>query len=159
MTKIVRLSAVILALASVDMSASAEAADVHAPHPAVNASAAMIIRRAEHDDIAAQALLGGMYSSGRGVPQNFYQAAKWYYRAADQGNVRAQFALAMLYNKGEGVPRDYVLAYMWMNLAASRATGEDIDFTTRMRDAIASKMTPGQVQAAQQLALVWYKAH
>jgi uncharacterized protein len=158
--KIARLGIVLLALASVDTSASGVvAAGAHAPYPAAYASAAVIIGRAERGDIAAQARLGWMYSTGRGVPQNFYQAAEWYYRAANQGNGEAQFELAMLYNKGEGVRRDYVLAYMWLNLATSHAMGDDLDFTTRMRDSIAAKMTPEQLQAAQQLATVWYKAH
>ena len=160
MTKIARLGAVLLALASVDTSASGVAAsEAHVSRPAAYAYAAMIIKRAERNDIAAQALLGGMYSSGQGVPQNFYEAAKWYYRAADQGNGGAQFSLAVLYNKGVGVPRDYVLAYMWINLAASHAIGDDIDFTMRMRDAISSKMTPIQLDAAQRLAVVWYREH
>jgi TPR repeat protein len=105
---------------------------------------------------AAQARLGSMYSNGRGVPQNYYEAAKWYFRAADQGEGEAQRALGMLYNKGEGVPKDLMLAYMWLNLSA--AQGVDRDFRTRLRDAIASKMTAQQVQTAQRMSLDWYRA-
>jgi TPR repeat protein len=105
---------------------------------------------------AAQARLGSMYSNGRGVPQNYFEAAKWYFRAAEQGEGEAQRALGMLYNKGEGVPKDLMLAYMWLNLSA--AQGVDSDFRTRLRDAIASKMTAQQVQVAQRMSLDWYRA-
>lgn len=121
-------------------------------------SVAVVIARAERGDVVAEAQLGGLYSTGRNVPQDYYEAAKWFYRAATRGQGGAQYALGMLYNKGKGVRRDYVLSYMWLNLSAAQAVGNDRDFKVRMRDAIASKMTPRQVQAAQELALDWYKA-
>ena len=99
-----------------------------------------------------------MYETGRGLPQNYFEAAKWYSRAAVQGDGWAQFELGMLYNKGEGVVRDLVQSYMWLTLSASQAVGDDRDFKARMRDALASKMTPEQVAAAQEMARTWYKA-
>jgi TPR repeat protein len=100
-----------------------------------------------------------MYSIGRGLPQNYHQAAKWYRRAAQQGHGGAQFALGLLYNKGQGVPKDLVLAHMWLNLSATQAIGEDRDFIVRIRDGIASKMTIAQVEAAQRLARAWRPSH
>jgi uncharacterized protein len=129
-----------------------------AVRPAAYPSVAVVIARAERGDVVAEAQLGGLYSTGRNVPQDYYEAAKWFYRAATRGQGGAQYALGMLYNKGKGVRRDYVLSYMWLNLSAAQAVGNDRDFKVRMRDAIASKMTPRQVQAAQELALDWYKA-
>jgi uncharacterized protein len=117
-----------------------------------------ILARAKRGDTVAAVLLGRLYSTGHGVPQNYYEAAKWFYRAADAGNGGAQYALGMLYNKGEGVRRDYVLSYMWLNLSAAQATGDDRDFKVRMRDAIASKMTPRQVEIAQDMAVKWYRS-
>ena len=122
------------------------------------AAAAAIEARAERGDVAAEAKLGWLYLNGRGVPQNYYLAAKWFYRAAIQGQGEAQYQLAMLYNKGKGVPRDYTLAYMWLNVSASQASGEDADFRTRMRDAIASKMTEDQLRVAQRMAVTWYRS-
>lgn len=116
----------------------------------------VVVARATRGDPVAQARLGWLYSIGRGVPQNYYEAAKWYFRAAHQGDGESQRALGMLYNKGEGVPRDLMLAYMWLNLSASH--GEDRDFRARLRDAIASKMTAQQVQIAQRMALDWYRS-
>lgn len=117
-----------------------------------------IMARAKRGDTVAEVLLARLYSTGQGVPQNYYEAAKWFYRAADQGNGGAQYALGMLYNKGEGVRRDYVLSYMWLNLSAAQAVGDDRDFKVRMRDAIATKMTPRQVQIAQEMAVKWSKS-
>ena len=62
-----------------------------------------------------------------------------------------QFALGLLYNKGQGVPKNLTLAYMWLNLSASQAVGNVRDFKVRIRDSIASKMTPDQVEEAQRL--------
>jgi uncharacterized protein len=123
------------------------------------ASVATVLSRAERGNVAAQAWLGHLYETGKGVPQDYFEAAKWYYRAATAGHGGAQYALAMLYNKGRGVKRDYVLSYMWLNLSAAQAVGADREFKVNMRDSIASKMTPRQVQAAQELALDWTKAH
>jgi uncharacterized protein len=128
---------------------------------AVSASAAgpsAIVARAMRGDPVAQARLGWLFLNGRGVPQDFTEAAKWFYRAATHGNGGAQYELGMLYNKGQGVRRDYVLSYLWLNLSAAQATGADRDFKTTMRDAIANKMTPAQILAAQKMALEWYKS-
>jgi uncharacterized protein len=121
-------------------------------------SIAAILARAQRGDPAAEARLGWLYSTGRGLPQNFAEAAKWYYRAATRGNATAQYELGMAYNKGQGVPRDYVLSYLWLNLSAAQAVGADREYKTTLRDAIASKMTPRQLLSAQQLALKWVKS-
>ncbi len=155
MKNIGRCIAVILALVAAGVVDASPRQGIYLP--AAYAAAARIIRLAKLGDVEAQAQLGWMYSTGRGVPQDYYGAAKWYYRAAVQGHGRAQFELGLLYNKGRGVPRDYVLAYMWLNLSASQAVGDDRDFRARIRDAVASKMTAAQVAKAQQLALAWYK--
>lgn len=123
------------------------------------AAAAQVIHSAEKGNMNAEARLGWMYATGRGMPQDFYKAAKWYYLAAVQGQGGAQFELGLMYNKGQGVPRDFILAYTWLNLSASQAVGDDRDFKARIRDAVASKMTVAQVRLAQQMALAWYKTH
>jgi len=121
-------------------------------------AAAKVLRLAKLGDLKSQAQLGWMYSTGRGVSQNYYEAAKWYYRAADRGDPLAQFELGMMYNKGQGVRRDYVLAEMWLNLSASQIIGGNRDFVARIRDAVASKMTAEQLATAQRLALAWYQS-
>jgi len=71
-------------------------------------------------DPKAQSELGEMYLSGKGVPQDFKEAANWYMKAARKGYAQAQFSLGNLYFNGEGVPKDYVEAYAWFNLAAAQ---------------------------------------
>lgn len=110
---------------------------------------------AERGDARAQAYLGFMYQYGRGVPQNYGLAVYWYRRGAEQGNPRAQHQLGLLYDKGMGVMTDHTLAYLWLNLAASRTTGATHEDNVRLRDAIANKMSLGQLADAQQLARNW----
>ena len=51
----------------------------------------------------AQYRLGVMYERGRGVPQDYKTAAKWYRRAAEQGDALAQQSLGVMYGQGQGV--------------------------------------------------------
>lgn len=103
----------------------------------------------------AQALLGFLYEYGKGVPQNFVLAGEWYGCAAEQGQATAQYFLGLLYDKGRGVPRDVVLSQKWLILAAARATRAERDTYTRMRDAVATKMSTAQRARAQDLAAGW----
>jgi hypothetical protein len=99
--------------------------------------------------------LGFRYENGFGVPQNYIAAADLYRRAAEQGDAFAQSRLGLCYDKGHGVPPDLILSYKWLNLAAARAPRRDHDFYLRLRDAVASKMSLGQVTEGQRLALIW----
>jgi uncharacterized protein len=110
---------------------------------------------AAQGDPAAQDYLGFMYETGRGVPRNYTQAAVWYRRAADQGDTAGQFALGLLYDKGQGVPQDYVEAHKWLNLAAAGAPRNEREFRVRMRDALVTKMTRGEIAISRQRALDW----
>ncbi len=47
--------------------------------------------------------LGAMYYQGKGVPQDYAEAARWYWKAAEQGSVDAQFLLGFMHDKGQGV--------------------------------------------------------
>ena len=42
-----------------------------------------------------------MYDKGRGVPQDYSQAVKWYRKAAKQGDASAQYNLVVMYAKGK----------------------------------------------------------
>ncbi|QRG06050.1 sel1 repeat family protein [Xanthobacter dioxanivorans] len=122
------------------------------------AAAARLTPLAFAGDARAQGLLGFMYEKGRGVPQNFVAAAAWYSCAADQGEATAQYLLGLLYDKGHGVQKDVVLSQKWLILAAARASRQERDVYTRLRDAVATKMSPAQRAVAQQLALEWSPA-
>jgi hypothetical protein len=97
-----------------------------------------------------------MYARGQGVPQNYAEAVRWYRLAAEQGNAPAQNNLGVMYAKGEGVPQDYVQAHKWANLAAAnQADPERRKNSDELRDMVASRMTPAQIDRAQQLAAEW----
>ena len=81
---------------------------------------------AEAGNARAQYALGFLYRSGRGVPQDDAEAAKWYERAAEQGYANAQASLGVLYFSGRGVPQSDAEAAKWFRLAAAQgnATGQ-----------------------------------
>lgn len=106
----------------------------------------------------AQALLGFLYETGKGVPQNNVAAAAWYSCAAEQGEPTAQYFLGLLYDKGHGVPLDVVLSQKWLSLATARASKGERGLYSRVRSAVASKMSPAQIALAQRLALEWVPA-
>jgi uncharacterized protein len=108
-----------------------------------------------HRSARADALLGFRYEHGLGVPQSFDVAVELYVRAAEQGDPTGQYLLGLMYDKGHGVWQDDVLAHKWLNLAAAHAPGRSREQYLRLRDAVASKMTPGQIYAAQKLAVQW----
>ena len=84
---------------------------------------ARLLLTAEQGNVQAEGIVGWMYNVGKGVPQDYTEAAKWYRLAAEQGNVHAEGKLGWLYNSGEGVPQDYTEAVKWYRLAAEQ--GDD----------------------------------
>jgi hypothetical protein len=118
-------------------------------------ASSILIPLAERGDPAAQAYLGFMFETGRGVPQNYSEAAMWYRRSAEQGNGAAQYSLGLLYDKGFGVPRDFVEAHRWLNLSTSVASPRDRERRERVRDAIASKMSREEIALSRTRALQW----
>jgi uncharacterized protein len=110
---------------------------------------------AQHGNAKALGLLGFLYEHGFGEPQDYDAAADFYTRGAVQGNPFAQAMLGLMYDKGHGVPLDFILAYKWLNLAAARAQGQEQDSFTKLRDAVASKMSKDEIAEGQRLALNW----
>ena len=106
---------------------------------------------AEEDEETAQYYMGEMYRNGLGVPKDFKEAFKWSKLAADQGNASTQNNLSYMYYKGQGVPKDYVLAHMWWNLSGSNGNKE----AAENRDIVETKMTPQQIEKAQEMARNW----
>ena len=125
---------------------------------------------AEQGDIRAQTLLGNIYAEGKGVPEDYAEAVKWYRKAAEQGDAGAvkwfrkaaeqgyagaQYNLGTMYGNGEGVPKDSVLAYMWLNLAAAQGLKD----AQKGRGLVAEEMTPDQIAEAQRMAREWMAKH
>lgn len=109
---------------------------------------------ANQGDPKAQFSLGLIYDNGRGVPQDFVEAAKWYRKAARQGHAEAQDILGVMHVNGEGVSMDYVLAHMWFSLSAAQGS----ENAAKNRDMTATMMTPEQLAIAQRLAREWKPA-
>jgi hypothetical protein len=110
---------------------------------------------AEQGDPAAQSYLGFMFETGRGVPRNYTEAAMWYRRAAEQGDSLAQYSLGLLYDKGQGVPQDIVEANKWLNLSTAASPRRAREARARIRDAVTTKMTRGEIARARLRALEW----
>jgi len=108
-----------------------------------------VVLRAERGDANAQARLGFMYEHGLGLPQDYGLAVYWYTCGAAQGYPTAQYLLGLMYDKGLGVVRSDVLAYMWLNLAAAHAPPRTRKYYSRIRDAVAAKLSPAQIAEAQ----------
>ena len=100
----------------------------------------------------AQFCLGFIYRVALGVPQDHKEAVRWYRLAAAQGDARAQNNLGHMYSNGIGVPQNYVRAHMWYNLSASSLSSEDGKKAIENRNYVAAKMTPAQLEQAQEMA-------
>jgi len=91
-----------------------------------------LLRDAKRGKWTAQALLGSMYRSGRGVEQNFTEAVKWYRMAAENenteiaGSTQAKIYnnLGVLYATGRGVPQDYAESIKWLRKGAEMGLAE-----------------------------------
>jgi uncharacterized protein len=115
----------------------------------------ILIPLAERGDPAAQAYLGFMFETGRGVPQNYTEAAMWYRRSAEQGFAAAQYSLGLLYDKGFGVPRNVVEANKWLNLSTAISSPRDRERRARIRDAVTTKMSRDEIAVSRLRALEW----
>ena len=113
------------------------------------------LAEAEQGNPIAQFVLGSMYENGEGVSQDYLLAVKWYSKAAEQGDVDAQYNLGRMYADGSGVVQDYVTSHVWFNIAG----GQGYQDAFKKRDAVAEKMTPPQIQKAQERAKAWMLNH
>lgn len=123
-----------------------------------NNAARLLLPLAERGNARAQGMVGFMYATGQGLPQAYDAAGYWYTLAAEQGDTTAQYLLGLAYDKGQGVPQDDVAAYKWLNLAAAHAPKRMRENFAKLRNAVASKMSRGQIAAGQWQALRWPEA-
>ena len=112
------------------------------------------------DSSETQFDIGEMYESGKGVPQDYAQAAIWYRKAAEQGNPSAELNLGFLYANGQGVPQDSAEAYFWFDLAAAGEGGAAFaEIAAQDRDKAASHLSPADLSRAQERARKWFENH
>src|SRR5665647_2078609 len=77
--------------------------------------------QAEKGDAVAQFILGFLYDEGKGVPQDYAEAAKWYRRAAKQGNKAAQHNLRLMDDQDQ-VSKDRAEMQKWHRRPAGPET-------------------------------------
>ena len=111
----------------------------------------LFLPSAEQGVAEAQYNLGLMYDNGTGVPQDYKEAVRLYRLSAEQGYAQAQYNLGVMYGNGTGVLQDYALAHMWFNLSGSN--GDKI--AVKNRDIIEKRMSPSQIEKAQEMARNW----
>jgi hypothetical protein len=80
----------------------------------------IIIGAADQGNADAQVMLGSIYMDGKGVPQNYAEALRWFHKSAAQGNARAQNDIGFMYTYGKGVKEDYEEAVKWYGKAADQ---------------------------------------
>lgn len=67
---------------------------------------------------------GIKYYYGKGVRQNYTEAAKWFRKAAERGHAVAQNSLGEMYKSGKGVRHDNVEAAKWFRKAAEQGLAD-----------------------------------
>ena len=112
-----------------------------------------ILAGALNGNADAQYNLGIMYASGLGVIQDYNEAVKWFRLSSSQGNAQAQKIYGLMYASGRGVTQDYVRAHMWLNISASSG---DKNAEANL-DIVAKKMTPTQIEKAQEISRLCMK--
>ncbi len=75
---------------------------------------------AARGETVAQYVVASRFAEGKGVPQNWEEAGRWYARAAAQGHAPAQYRLAVLFERGQGVEKDPARARVWYTRAADQ---------------------------------------
>ncbi len=75
---------------------------------------------AQHGNVTAQINIGVMYDYGKGVPQNFSNAEKWYRAAALQNHVIAQYNYGVFLSEGKVAAEDDETAQQWLLKAATQ---------------------------------------
>lgn len=85
--------------------------------------------------------------------QDYATALALFRPLAAQGDIDAQHNIGIMYYLGQGVSPDYVQAYAWIHISAAR--GHKNAYKVKQR--IASKLTPKQIADAEILAQEWMK--
>ena len=89
-------------------------------------------------DPEAQYYLGRLYLTGKGVPKDAIQAARWLRLSANKGDHRAQAVLGGMLFKGEQVSRQAALGLFWLIIAKDGAGPDEAWITDMYVDALAS---------------------
>ena len=110
---------------------------------------------AQRGDAKAQASLGFLYYSGKGVQRDDRQSLFWFSRAAEAGQPTAQFFLGLQYFYGRGVQRDLARAYSWCDIALTNGYSESLF----CRDTVALEMSPEDLRRSAELTTEFFRTH
>ena len=116
------------------------------------AAATTLVVLSTADLAQAQSFRQGVSAFNR---QDYARASLIFIPLAEQGDSLAQYSLGLLYDKGQGVPRDIVEANKWLNLSTAGAPRRAREARARIRDAVTTKMTRGEITRARLRALEW----
>jgi TPR repeat protein len=96
-----------------------------------------------------------LYSLGKGIPQDYAEALKWYRKAAEHGDIaQAQLQLGLMYQGGLGVPQNDVEAVKWFRKAAEQNIVE-----AQLQLGLMYANGKGGVPQNDAEAAKWYGAH
>ncbi len=156
------LSVVLMAALALGASVSLARADLQAGVDAYyegNFAVALENLRPEADagDPVAQYFLGEMHLRGKGVDQNFEQAAAWYEKAAVGGHADAQSAIGSLEMLGLGVPRHPTSGYFWLIVSVVWEDSDLRDAAMAALGQVAVQLSPEQKRAMARAALPEWK--
>lgn len=91
------------------------------------ATPAQQLSAAAAGDTSAMVSLGARYEAGKGVTQNYVQAAQWYQKAAVAGDPAGMAGLGSMYLNGTGIPKDHEQARVLFTKAAEAGNGRGIN--------------------------------
>lgn len=116
-------------------------------------------RKAAGGDAAALFALGDLYERGEGVGHDMAMAAAYLRLAAERGHAVAQYRIGLVDAAGLGTEANLTEGYKWLSLAAA-AGGEEAGalVASVLRDNLAARMTPAEVEAAQKAAALFKPA-
>lgn len=100
--------------------------------------------------------VGAAYLWGRGIDQNYDEAAKWLRIAAEKGNVLASIRLASLYKRGLGVPEDGKEAEKWL-LRATNAKSDPFLGDAFFETAFLYERGAKGIEPNEEAAISWYE--
>lgn len=124
--------------------------DHNAIYPDPVKAAYWLLRAAEQRVIPAQQLIGQIYRTGAGVPEDHDKALHWTLMAAEAGVVSAQFEVGLLLGERPGVENG-IEAYKWFELAARSQYPGAAQNRNRLRD----RLNTAEVQQAMAMADSW----
>lgn len=107
-----------------------------------------LMEKAAAGDAESMYWLGFYHATGKDVPKNLMEGAKWYQEAAEHNHEKGQYELGVAFEEGLGVPKDPVIAYQWLYLAAQKGNLDAID----RRDKLAAKLPEYEVEKGKRMA-------